>query len=167
MENINYFYRVKIYEKMTSFIGDILCNIETKGRFLFPSVLKKQIEDNQNIFVIKKDIYENCLVLYTIEEWQRQIDYIRSKLNAYNKEHSRFLREFYRNTAEITMDSSSRILIPRRILDLANIKKQVYLLGLDTKIEIWAKEIYEKTEHNEEDFADLAQKLLGNNNSNE
>ncbi|MBN2893169.1 MAG: cell division/cell wall cluster transcriptional repressor MraZ [Bacteroidales bacterium] len=149
---------------MTSFIGDILCKIEAKGRFLFPSVLKKQLENEQDKFVIKKDIYENCLVLYTLEEWQRQIDFIRSKLNPYNKEHSRFLREFYRDTAEITMDTSGRILVPKRLLDLANIKKEVYLLGLDTKIEIWAKEIYEKIEHSDEEFADLAQKLLGENN---
>ena len=156
-----------MYAKMTSFIGDILCSIGDRGRFLFPSVLKKQLSDDQNKFVIKKDIYENCLVLYTFEEWQRQIDFIRSKLNQFNKEHSRFLREFYRDTAELSMDSSGRILIPRRILDLASIKKEVFLLGLDTKIEIWAKEVYEKVEHNEEDFADLAQKLLGNNNLNE
>ena len=147
---------------MTSFIGDILCKIEAKGRFLFPSVLKKQLEKDQNKFVVKKDIYENCLVLYTYEEWQRQIDFVRSKLNPFNKEHSRFLREFYRDTAEITMDSSSRILIPKRLLDLAEVKKEVYLLGLDNKIEIWAKEVYEKVEHNDDEFADLAQKLLGN-----
>lgn len=149
---------------ITSFIGDILCKIEAKGRFLFPSILKKQLKENQNKFVIKKDIYENCLVLYTLEEWQVQINYIRSKLNPYNKIHSRFLREFYRDTAEITMDASGRILVPKRLLELANIKKEVYLLGLDTKIEIWAKEIYEKTEHNEDDFAELAQQLLGENN---
>lgn len=150
---------------MTSFIGDILCKIESKGRFLFPSVLKKQLEKDQNTFIIKKDIYENCLVLYTVKEWQNQIDYIRSKLNLYNKEQSRFFREFYRDAAEISMDSNGRILVPRRILDLANIQKEVYLLGLDTKIEIWAKEIYEQIEHNEDDFADLAQKLLGNDNN--
>ncbi len=149
---------------MTSFIGDILCKIEAKGRFSFPAGLKKQLDNEQKKFVIKKDIYEKCLVLYTSEEWQRQIDFIRSKLNPYNKEHSRFLREFYRDTAEMTMDTSGRILIPKRLLDMVEIKKEVYLLGLDTKIEIWAKEIYEQIEHSDTEFADLAQKLLGDDN---
>jgi len=152
---------------MTCFIGDILCKIEEKGRFLFPSILKKQLEKDQNRFVIKKDIYEKCLVLYTIDEWQRQIDFIRSKLNQFNKEHSRFLREFYRDTAELVMDSSGRINIPKRLLELADIKKEAYLLGLDSKIEIWAKEVYEGIEHNEDDFANLAHKLLGNESFNE
>ncbi len=146
---------------MTTFIGDILCKIEAKGRFLFPSVLKKQLENNQDRFVLKKDIYEKCLVLYTFDEWQKQIGFIRSKLNPYNKEHSGFLREFYRDTAEITMDATGRLLIPKRLLDLADIQKEVYLLGLDNKIEIWAKEVYESITHNEQNFADLAQKLLG------
>lgn len=152
---------------MTTFLGDIHCKIEAKGRLLFPSIFKKQLQNDQNSFVIKKDIYEKCLVLYTADEWQRQVEILRKKLNLYNREHSKFLREFYRDTAELTLDNNGRILIHRRLLDLVNIKKDIYMLGLDTKIEIWAKEEYEKFDTNQDEFANLAQNILGNINLNE
>ncbi len=147
---------------MNSFIGDIKCKIEAKGRLLFPSNFKKQLENEQTNFIIKKDIYEKCLVLYTSDEWERQINILRKKLNLYNKDHSRFLREFYKDTAELTMDASGRILIPKRLLELVDIKKEIIMLGLDTKIEIWATEIYNKIETSDEEFAELAQNILGN-----
>jgi len=147
---------------MTSFIGDITCKIESKGRLLFPSVFKKQLEKNDDKFVIKKDIYEKCLILYTFDEWERQIAILRKKLNLYNKDHSRFLREFYKNTAELTLDSSNRILIPRNLLELVDIEKEIVMLGLDSKIEIWAKEVYDNMETDDNEFADLAQNILGN-----
>ncbi len=147
---------------MTSFIGDIACKIEAKGRLLLPSIFKKQLEKGQNKFVVKKDIYEQCLVLYTAEEWERQITILRKKLNLYNKNHSRFLREFYRDTAEIIMDNNGRLLIPKRLLDIVGIQKDIYMIGLDTKIEIWAKDTYENLETSQEEFAQLAQDILGN-----
>lgn len=152
---------------MTTFLGDIHCKIEAKGRLLFPSNFKKQLQNDQNSFVIKKDIYEKCLVLYTADEWERQVEILRKKLNLYNREHSKFLREFYRDTAELTLDNNGRILIHRRLLDLVNINKEIYMLGLDTKIEIWAKEEYEKFDTNQDEFANLAQNILGNINLNE
>jgi len=166
-ENYLYFYNVKKSKKVTSFIGDIQCKIEAKGRLLFPSIFKRQLDKGQNSFVVKKDIYEQCLVLYTTEEWERQIAILRRKLNLYNKNHSKFLREFYRDTAKITMDNSGRLLIPKRLLDLVDIKKEIYMLGLDTKIEIWAKEIYDTIETSQEEFAELAQNILGEIDLNE
>lgn len=152
---------------MTTFIGDITCKIEAKGRLLFPSVFKKQLEKDDEKFVIKKDIYEKCLILYPFEEWQRQIAMLRKKLNLYNKDHSKFLREYYKNTAELSLDSNNRILIPRKLLDIVGIEKNVVMLGLDSKIEVWAKEEYDKMETSEDEFADLAQNILGNIDLNE
>ncbi len=152
---------------MTSFIGDILCKIEAKGRLSLPAIFKKQLDKDQKRFIIKKDIYENCLVLYTDDEWSRQINILRKKLNLYNKNHSKFLRHFYRDTAELLMDNNGRMLIPKRLIDQVNINKEIYMLGLDTKIEIWAKEIYESIEADEDEFAQLAQNILGNIDLNE
>lgn len=152
---------------MTSFIGDILCKIEESGRLLFPSNFKKQLEKDQNTFILKKDIFDKCLVLYTTEEWDKQINIIRLKLNTYNKEHNQFLRDFFKNTAEINLDSNNRMIIPKRLLEQIEAKKEIYLVGVDTRIEIWAKEVYESSSTDEQEFANLAQKLLGNINLND
>jgi MraZ protein len=147
---------------MTTFIGDYNCKLDEKGRVTFPSTLKKQMSSaTQGRFVVKKDIFEQCLVLFPIEEWERQNSIIRSKINPYNKEHNKFLRNFYRGSAEIVLDGNNRMLIPKRLLELANISKEAILAGQDGRIEIWAKDMYDSTEEGSDDFAALAEKIMG------
>ena len=145
---------------MTNFIGDHTCKVDSKGRILFPAALKKQLDDNISQFVIKKDLFENCLVMYTNREWEHQNKIIRSQINNFNKEHNRFLRGFYRGTAEISLDGSSRLLIPKRLLDIAGINKEIVLSGQDSKIEIWSKEAYDSLIEDENEFAALAEEIM-------
>ena len=157
-----YFYLLKIYSIMTSFVGDYGCKVDEKGRVLFPAAFKKQIASaSPDRFVVKKDIFESCLVLFPMEEWERQNTLIRKNTNPYNKEHNRFLREFYRGTAEVTLDSSGRLLIPKRLLELVGADKDLVLAGMDGKIEIWAKDKYEGVRSGEDEFAQLAEKIMG------
>lgn len=147
---------------MTSFVGDYIGKIDTKGRVVFPAALKKQMQGiSVEKFVIKKDIYEKCLNVYTSDEWERQNAILREKLNPYNREHNKFLREYYRGTVEISLDSNNRILLPSRLLEHAGVEKEIYFSGQDKKIEIWAKEIFENQIQEPEEFASLAEKYLG------
>ncbi len=153
---------------MTTFIGDYSCRVDAKGRFVFPSVFKKQMDASSGgRFVVKKDIFENCLVLYTMDEWERQAHLIRKRLNQYNKQHKEFLRGFYRGTAELELDASNRLLIPRRLLDQVGIEKEVVLAGQDGRIEIWDAGQYDQMEIDEKQFADLAENILGTESLNE
>jgi len=153
---------------MTTFVGDYPCKIDAKGRVLFPAAFKKQLASNANgRFVVKKDIFEKCLVLYSSDEWERQIKIIRSKINPYKKEHARFLREFYKGTAELSLDSNSRLLFPKRLLELVDVSKDIVMAGQDDRIEIWDKTVYESQDMGEDDFAGLAEKLLGDDLINE
>jgi MraZ protein len=129
---------------------------------LFPSAFKKQNKSvSPNRYVLKKDIFEGCLVLYTMEEWERQNTLIRKNTNPYNREHNKFLREFYRGTAELVLDSNGRLLLPKRLLEMINASKELTLTGQDSRIEIWAKDVYDTHETDENAFADLAEKILG------
>lgn len=145
---------------MLNFIGDYTCKVDSKGRILFPSALKKQLGNGIGSFVVKKDLFEKCLVLYTDEEWENQNNIIRSQINTFNKEHNRFLRGFYRGTAEVSLDGSGRILVPKRLLDIVDVNKEVVLSGQDFKIEIWSKEIYNNLLEDEEEFATLAEQIM-------
>lgn len=147
---------------MSNFIGEYSCKIDSKGRILFPAALKKQLPDSNLNFVIKKDLFENCLVIYTAKEWEQQNETIRKGINTFNREHNRFLRGFFRGSAEISLDSSNRLLIPKRLIDEIGVNKEIVLSGLDTKIEFWAKEVYEQLQEDENEFALLAQKIMEN-----
>lgn len=147
---------------MSTFIGEYSCKVDNKGRILFPAALKRQMPPEvQDRFVIKKDIFDRCLVLYTMEEWNRQNELIRSRINPYNKEHNAFLRNFYRGAAEIVLDGNNRMLIPKRLLKASGILKTAILAGLDTKIEIWAEKTYDAVQSTEDEFAVLAEKIMG------
>jgi transcriptional regulator MraZ len=147
---------------MATFIGDYTCKVDIKGRIILPMAFKKQMPaEARDQFVVRKDIFENCLVLYSIEDWDRQIEKIRRRINPYNREHNKFLRNFFKGTAELTLDSNNRMLIPRRLLDIIGADRDVVLAGQDGRIEIWAAATYEKIDMPAEDFANLAEKLMG------
>lgn len=147
---------------MATFIGDYTCKVDSKGRIILPMAIKKQMPAGaQDHFVVRKDIFEKCLVLYSIEDWNRQLERIRSRINAYNREHNLFLRNFFKGTAELSLDNNNRLLIPKRLLELAGIVRDVVLAGQDGRIEIWAADIYDKIDMPADEFANLAEKLMG------
>jgi MraZ protein len=147
---------------MATFIGDYTCKVDVKGRIILPMAFKKQMPANaQDHFVVRKDIFENCLVLYSIEDWNRQLEKIRKRMNPYNREHNMFLRNFFKGTAELSLDNSNRLLIPKRLMDQIGAERDVVLAGQDGRIEIWSATIYDKIDMAADDFADLAEKLMG------
>ncbi len=147
---------------MAIFIGDHSCKVDSKGRLIFPSALKRQMKSaSDDRFVVRRDIFEKCLVLFTAEDWEGQMDKIRKRINPYNREHNMFLRNFFKGTAELVLDSSNRILVPRRLLEAVGIEREVILAGQDGRIEIWAAEKYDRIDIPVDEFADLAERLMG------
>ncbi len=148
---------------MITFIGDYTCKLDDKGRVLLPSAFIRQMaHGKQDRFVLKKDIFEKCLVMYPMDEWERQNSILLSHTNPYNREHNKFLREYFKNTAEITLDSNNRLLLPRRLLDDINADKEIVLAGQPGKIEIWPRSTYDAIESGSDEFASLAEKIMGN-----
>ena len=147
---------------MATFIGDYTCRIDAKGRVMLPSAFKKQMPpEASDHFVVRKDIFEECLVLYTMDDWNMQLEKIRKKLNPYNREHNKFLRNFFKGTAELALDANNRMLIPKKFLEMIKAEKDLVLAGQDGRIEIWSASVYDTIDMRAEDFADLAEKLLG------
>ena len=147
---------------MATFIGDYPCKADVKGRIILPMAFKKSLPDDaQDHFVVRKDIFENCLVLYSIEDWNNQMNKIRKKINSYNSEHNMFLRNFFKGTAELSLDNNNRLLVPKRLMDLIGAERDVVLAGQDGRIEIWAADVYDKIDMPADDFANLAEKLMG------
>lgn len=157
-----YFYVQTRGNPMITFIGDYTVRLDPKGRLSFPAAFKRQIREAiQDGFVLKRDVFESCLIMYPMEEWEKQNKIIRAKTNPYNKEHAKFLRMFFSGTAEVSLDANNRMLIPKRLLDYAGIVNEVVLAGQSGKIEIWASEKYDGVSVADDDFAAMAEKILG------
>jgi MraZ protein len=146
---------------MATFIGEYTCKLDAKGRIMLPAAFKKQMSAaNQERFVVKKDIFERCLVLYPMEEWEKQTELLKKKTNPYNREHGMFLRKFFMGMAELVLDSNNRLLIPKRLLEEVGAEKEVVLAGQYGKIEIWSRELYGSVDLGDEAFANMAEKIM-------
>lgn len=147
--------------QMVNFIGDFVCKLDAKGRIALPAGFVKQMDGGMPAkFIVKKDVFESCLILYPSTEWDRQTALLKKKLNPYKKEHATFMRIFYKGVAEVEPDGNNRLNIPNRLLEEIGADKDIVLAGQPGKIEIWAKAKYDKVELADDEFAAMAEKLL-------
>ena len=143
---------------MNTFIGEYTVKIDDKGRMVFPSAFKSLMSaDGDMRFVIKKDIFEDCLEMYTFEEWERQSSEVKSRLNLFNRDHALFWREYMRDRAIVEPDGKvGRISVPKKLLEAIGVNKEVVFSGNDYKIEIWAREKFEEARISNEQYISLA-----------
>ena len=148
---------------MTGFFGKHTAKIDDKGRIVIPSGIKSVVPADQMQFVIRKDMYSSCLEMYTWQEWANMSQAVRSKLDlAFDEDHIRYWRTYMSDTVTVVPDAKlGRITIPREILDKAGIDKEVVFLGVDYKVEIWAKEELEGGRLSADEFRQMGKKISG------
>lgn len=126
-----------------------------------PAVFRKRLQGAEEEFlVLRKDIFQDCLVLYPGTVWENEIETLRSRLNKWNKEQQQVFRQFVLDAERLEMDANGRILIPRRYMVLVGIESEVRFLGVDDTIEIWAKEKLEKPLVDPDEFSERLQELM-------
>ncbi len=144
------------------FIGTYECKADAKGRVMIPVTLKNQMAPvlNQG-FVIKRSVFQPCLELYPMDEWQ-QLMLRMNKKNRFKKKNNDFIRRFSAGVKPVEIDATGRLLIPKNLVDIAGIKKEVVLSSAINIIEIWDKDSYEKVlDETAENFAELAEEVMG------
>ena len=145
-------------------IGTYECKVDAKGRLMVPSALKKQLAPVlQDGFVIKRAVFQNCLELYPMEEWNVLMDRM-NKLNRFKKKNVDFIRKFTAGVKTVEVDANGRLLIPRDLIAFAGIGKEIVLSSGINIVEIWDKDKYEQNlnSSSESDFAELAEEVMGN-----
>ena len=153
---------------MNTIIGTYECKVDAKGRLLLPAPLKKQLTAAlQDGFVLKRSVFQPCLELYPMSEWNLMMQKI-NKLNRFVKKNNDFIRRFTAGVKVIEMDNLGRILVPKDLVSFASISKDLVLSSAVNIVEIWDKELYEKSiSESEVDFADLAEQVMGNLNDDD
>ena len=127
------------------FIGNIEAKSDSKGRVFLPACFRRILQEaGCEKVMLRKDVYQDCLVLYPEESWNKQLDALRSRLDRWNAHHQMIFRQFVADVEEINIDSNGRILIPKRYMKMAGIEQEVRFIGMDDTIEIWAKEKLEQ-----------------------
>lgn len=152
-----------IQNTMVNLIGTYECKADAKGRLVLSAALKKQLSPIlQDGFVLKRSVFQPCLELYPMSEWNILMVKV-NKLNRFVKKNNDFIRRFTAGVKIIELDSSGRLLIPKDLQLFSNITKNVVLSSAVNIIEIWDKDNYEKAiDAAAIDFADLAEEVMGN-----
>ncbi len=153
------------YRFLNSIIGTYECKLDAKGRLMIPVALKKQLSASlQDGFVLKRSVFQPCLELYPMSEWNLMMNKI-NKLNRFVKKNNDFIRRFTAGVKIVEVDDLGRLLVPKDLVSFANLSKDIVLSSAVNIVEVWDKDAYEKSISGEDvDFADLAEDVMGNIN---
>lgn len=150
---------------LLNLIGTYNCKADAKGRVMIPSDLKKQLAPAApSGFVLKRAVFQPCLELYPMEEWQQLMQKV-SRLNRFNRKNNDFIRRFTAGVRSVEMDAAGRLNIPKDLMVFAGIERDIVLSSAVNIIEIWDSNKYEKAiDDASNDFADLAEEVMGGAN---
>jgi MraZ protein len=159
---------ISVYLKSTAvagYTGQFECKVDAKGRMKLPAGLLRQVaEEAKEHYVINKGL-DDCLMLYTQADWEKLTAKLNQQLNYFNESHRKFQRIFLNMAVMVDMDSSERVLIPKRLADAAGIKDEVVIMAVGNNIELWSKEKYDANfSEMPQNLSDLAGEVLGNIN---
>lgn len=151
---------------MIVFLGEYEVTLDAKGRFLLPAGLKKQVpEGDGDQFVITRG-FEKCLTLYPKKNWDPILAEL-SKVSEYKAENREFLRYFTMGATLSELDTAGRLLVPPNLKTHAGLEKDIVLVSVINKIEIWDKVKYQQffESFTPEKYSDLAERVMGGRNT--
>jgi len=142
------------------FYGEYEHRLDKKGRVIIPSKIREVSKDNyvEKFFVTRG--LDTCLFMFPEEEWRQQEAKFKN-LSFTKKETRKFNRLFFAGAVELTADKQGRILLPTYLKQYAGIKREIMIIGVSSRIEIWSKDKWEEFyKATKDSFEDIAEKLI-------
>lgn len=144
------------------FLGNIEARTDTKGRAFLPAAFRKvlQAAGEENL-VLRKDVFQQCLVLYPETVWNEQMDALRTRLSRWTPTHQQIFRQFVSDVETVSLDSNGRILMPRRYLQMAAIEQDLKFIGMGDTIEVWSSERTRQPFMEAAEFGKALEEIMG------
>lgn len=128
---------------MTFFTSEFESKLDAKGRLVLPSRIKAQLPSEEGEELVIRRGFEPCLIIYPMVEFKKVFSKI-SGLSEFNEEYRKLQRNFFSGTATVELDANGRFVIPKNMLNYAQLEKDLILIGMGNKVEVWNPAIYEK-----------------------
>jgi len=143
------------------FLGSFNYSIDAKGRISIPARLRKFVSPDANdTFVLTRGA-SRCINIYPMNYWKELVESKLDKLNIFEPEDAKFMRLFLQEAAEDQFDTQSRLLVPKKLIDFAEIEKDVIILGMNKYIEVWNPKLYEEyLKEIEEPYETIAKEVM-------
>ena len=143
------------------FLGNIEAKTDAKGRAFLPAVFRKVLQTGgEERLVLRKDVFQPCLVLYPESVWNEQMDMMRTLLNRWNRQHQQVFRQFVSEVELLTLDGNGRFLIPKRYQKMAEIDQDIKFVGMGDTIEIWSNKKANEQKMKPEEFEAALEELM-------
>lgn len=150
---------------MNGYYGEYEATVDTKGRFLLPGGLRKQLPEGENRFILSRG-FEKCLTLYPLKSWEL-IQAKFSQLNDFDPKVRQFRRQFFGGATELELDAAGRLLLPSSLKEYAGLAKDIVVSAALDRFEIWDAGKYKQLfdDFSPEDFSALAQEVMSQQNA--
>lgn len=156
---------VSIKDVRMRFLGNIEAKADAKGRAFLPSVFRKVLQSfGDGNLVLRKDVFQPCLVLYPESVWNNQMDSLRSHLSRWNAVHQQIFRQFVSDVEILNLDNNGRFLIPKRYLKMTGIGQNVKFIGMGDTIEIWPNDDEGKPFMDAQSFSKALEMIMNSEN---
>ena len=144
------------------FLGSIEAKTDSKGRAFLPAVFRKVLQTaGEERLVMRKDVFQTCLVLYPERVWIEQMDQLRNRLNRWNRQQQQVFRQFVSDVELLVLDGNGRFLIPKRYQRMAEIEQDIKFVGMGDTIEIWSTRKSEEEQMTPENFGLALEEMMG------
>ena len=148
------------------FLGNIEAKTDAKGRAFLPAVFRKVLQaSGEETLVLRKDVFQKCLVLYPESVWNQRLDLLKQQLGPWKQAHQQMFRQFVSEAEVVTLDGNGRFLISKRLQKAAEIEQDIQFIGMDDTIEIWAPENLKQTLRTDEEFGNEFEKIMNANDA--
>ena len=143
------------------FLGNIEAKTDTKGRAFLPAVFRKVLQaSGEENLVLRKDVFQKCLVIYPESVWNERLDQLKQQLRPWKQAHQQMFRQFVSEAEVVTLDGNGRFLISKRLQKNAEIDQDIQFIGMDDTIEIWSPTNLEKTLKTDEEFGTEVEDIM-------
>ena len=142
-------------------LGNIEAKTDTQGRAFLPAVFRKVLQaSGEENLVLRRDVFQKCLVLYPESVWNARLDLLKQQLRPWKQSHQQMFRQFVSEAEVVTLDGNGRFLISKRLQKIAEIDQDIQFIGMDDTIEIWSPRNLEQTLKTDEDFGSEFENIM-------
>ena len=143
------------------FLGNIEAKTDAKGRAFLPAVFRKVLQTSgEENLVLRKDVFQKCLVLYPESVWNTRLDLLKNQLRPWKQAHQQMFRQFVSEAEVASLDGNGRFLISKRLQKIAEIDQDIQFIGMDDTIEIWSPQNLKQTLRSEEEFGEEFERIM-------
>ncbi len=135
---------------MVNFVDEYPRQLDERGRIILPAKIREEISDTVYITQSPSD---RCLHLYPEEEWNKVSQTVKQLPTATDKNAAAFVRLFFGKATSAQVDKQGRVPIAKRLIEYANLSRDVVLVGANTRLELWDAEAWNDYQNSlSEDF---------------